>query len=1142
MRTLKKAISEVISTALFEFHKNSRVEPLFVFPTEIEKNSWIDWAVKNPDESGVSAVSTERFIAWDEFKRSYAAAETQKDGKTCIPSLMRKIFAERLLQENAKKKFIKQIISKDLTGDALFGFTDWLSKILPSLKLWKKHYDNDFLKNVKNGVAHDDAENEDFNTIFSLYDKFLNSHNFYEPSFFEPAFKGDGNPIFIFYPEINEDWSEYIETLSKSDDIFIIPVPEINANEAENAGENEDETNENDAENENEAKDAFSRLCILYPDSRTEIRRVVLKIRKLWLSGADLNRIALSVPDLENIRPYIEREFRLYAVPASVRNGTPFTRNSGGDIFKKIKGCIDDNFSFEALRSLVNDGFLPWKHPELHLALLQAGIQFRCVCSVDSEDDTWEKSLEGKENCAAILSYYKKLKAAIEKFNRKNCRSFEHLEKAWAQFREEFIDSVKFRSIWQKEYAKAEYKNDRQRIEELDDIKDELEAYDLTDKILGQMITTLSDFSCQEREFCQTFPKAGNAFGLNDYLAFFTNEMDSTSYTVNEKREGVNIFAYKVAACADFDYHFIINANQTDITVPLNALRFITDDEKREQFGLEKNDASEKFIALYNSHGRLPKSSEKSHASSYVKKKEVFWSSAKVNFMGSAITHTALKEFDVTEAILNFENSEKRAAIDTKIKARLTSSFEKFDFSIENNTVVDSLDSLDFVRQDFQHIQNSSHTFSQRQKTAFENWKNANATTTASIDTPSLNGAAENATNKTERSASKSAAKKTALKGAEISTTQDALKSAANDTTNAPTRDETAEASEIPESLKQKISGYLGLKSGLISISASKLNAFFPCPKKWLFQNVMGIGDEKFSPLLAETNEIGTFYHKALENLFLHFGKTIPIYTETSQDNLAKIEQDVHKAIEKALTDEKILSSDVMNGALSKSAFQSQLPVVKKTLMDFALKICAPPTFSSDGTILNNGSYGGWTIEGLEIARTVFSEKYQCTGYIDCLLTRNGEPETAVIIDYKTGHIPNAGESTVNDDEKIKNFQMAMYVYLLEHACTQNEKVYKVKEGLFYSLQEKANGFQTNYVIAENPPTHSSIVTRDTFEPTLEAFTSYLENFTECVKKYEFKTSKNYIDKNYVNPNSDCIKCKFKSICRTSFTVGKRAL
>ncbi|MDE7382289.1 MAG: PD-(D/E)XK nuclease family protein [Treponemataceae bacterium] len=1046
MNILRKSISEVISDSLFEFQKNPRNEALFVFPTEIEKNSWIDWAVRNPNESGVSAVNTERFIAWDEFKRCYAAAETQKDGKTCIPSLMRKVFAEKLLQENAKNHFIKQIISRDLTGDALFGFTDWLSKILPSLRLWKKQYDNTFLQNVKNGTAFDDAENEDFNTLFSLYNTFLNNHNFYEPSFFEPNFKGNGTPVFIFYPEINEDYAEYIETLSKSDDIFIIPVPETR-----------------DSEHKTEKKDDFFQHCILYPDSRIEIRRVVLKIRKLWLSGVDLNRIALSVPDLENIRPYIEREFRLYAVPAYIRNGTPFTRNSGGDIFKKIKDCIDNNFSFESMRSLLNDGFLPWKKPDLHLELIQAGIKFRCIYSVDDEYDIWEKTLEGKKDCSSILSYYKKLKAAIEKFNTKNCKSFENLENAWAYFREEFIDSVKFKSIWQKEMNKAEYTKHTKKIEELENIKGELERYDLTDRILGQMITTLSDFSCLEQTFCKEFPNEGKTFGLNKYLDFFVNEMDSSSYAVNEKKAGVNIFSYKVAACADFDYHFIINANQNDITVPLNTLKFITDDEKREKFGLEKNDASEKFIALYSAQNRL------------AKQKEVFWSAAKVNFTGAAITHTALKEFDVTEAILHLEAIENLEHFDEKLDTQLKSTFKKFDFIVEKNHIVDSLDSLDFIKQEI------PHTFSSQQKKAFEIWKSANATM--------------------------------------------------------PAKDNSLFA--IPEHLKQKIDKYVERQNGLVSISASKLNSFFPCQKKWLFQNVMGIGDEKFSPRLAETNEIGTFYHKALENLFLGFGEKIPIYTE---NDLEEIEKRICNAINKAFTDEKICSSDVMSGALSKSAFTSQLPIIKKTLMDFVRKICAPPLVTPDGEIESNGSYGGWTIEGLEMKRIVEKEQFKCNGYIDCLLTKNGDPESAVIVDYKTGHVPTASESIVDADGKIANFQMAMYVYLLENKCILNEKIYKIKESLFYSLQEKSGEFKTNYVIAENPSPRSSVVKREDFKETLETFQIYLTNFTESIKQYKFMPSKKYNDKNYVNPNSDCIQCKFKSICRTSFNVGKKEI
>ena len=158
------SISPENLAALFaEYLKDENV--LFVFSTDVVMNSWVDWCVCHEEESGVTAVPLERFVSWDKFKGQYASAE-QKD-KNVIPSLLRKIFVSNLIRRNAEEKFFQKIINPDF-ADTADSFTDWISKILPSLKLWHD------LKEKAAALGYDDEDEEDsdFETLYKEYNSF----------------------------------------------------------------------------------------------------------------------------------------------------------------------------------------------------------------------------------------------------------------------------------------------------------------------------------------------------------------------------------------------------------------------------------------------------------------------------------------------------------------------------------------------------------------------------------------------------------------------------------------------------------------------------------------------------------------------------------------------------------------------------------------------------------------------------------------------------------------------------------------------------------------------------------------------------------------------------------------------------------
>ena len=85
-----------ISKVLIENIKDPST--IFVFSTDTVMNSWIEYLITHPNLSGLDALPLERFLAWDNFKGEYLHAS--EDGKTSIPSILRKFFVQDLIEKN----------------------------------------------------------------------------------------------------------------------------------------------------------------------------------------------------------------------------------------------------------------------------------------------------------------------------------------------------------------------------------------------------------------------------------------------------------------------------------------------------------------------------------------------------------------------------------------------------------------------------------------------------------------------------------------------------------------------------------------------------------------------------------------------------------------------------------------------------------------------------------------------------------------------------------------------------------------------------------------------------------------------------------------------------------------------------------
>ena len=580
-------LPEKISSILCE--KLTSTNCIFVFPTDTVMNSWIDWIILHPESSGCEAVPFERFTAWDNFKGTYVQAQMQ--GKSVIPSILRKFFVSDLIARNAAKtpdQRLQVIINPcDEYAKNASSFEDWIGKNLSSLHFWKKRLD----KNASE-YGQLDAEDKDYLYIYDEYNKFLQANNLFEPSWIEGTDISDKKTEFvIFYPELLEDFCDFEDIFEANQNISLFTLPE---------------------------NLPLSKVY-KYSDSRKELRQTMLRIIKLVNEGlADWSEIALSVPDIDTYRPYIDREFSLYGIPYVIKSGQPLTKNCAGRIFREIYDCHTSNFTFDSVRALLLDECVPWKKEleEIKEALIREGNRMRCLCS-PGEKDIWQQCFASKikrsddsEYFEKLREFYSRLHSTVEGFFSDENKSFASIKISWIKFKAMFLE-------------------------------DDSDFSEQANNIISRCIKELEALIRIEEDYKDC------GLVIPSPYEFFLKEIDGKTYTPQTKASGVNIFKYKLTAAANFKYQFVIDASQKNLEIQNRRITFLNA-TKRAKLGLieddHSNNASDVFIKLYakETEGAGPNF--------------VHFSYAEESFAGYAIAHSRLEE--IKEGLPNLNDED----------------------------------------------------------------------------------------------------------------------------------------------------------------------------------------------------------------------------------------------------------------------------------------------------------------------------------------------------------------------------------------------------------------------------------------------------------------------------------------------------
>ena len=323
---------------------------------------------------------------------------------------------------------------------------------------------------------------------------------------------------------------------------------------------------------------------------------------------------------------------------------------------------------------------------------------------------------------------------------------------------------------------------------------------------------------------------------------------------------------------------------------------------------------------------------------------------------------------------------------------------------------------------------------------------------------------------------------------------------------------------------------------GEFAVSATNLNDYFvDCPVKFLFSRMFGIEKSNFNALMVDSKSIGNIYHSVLEKIYKQImhtdGKFDKKHLLKDERSLQSDEIPLYRALAQKAFKDTLDMNARMNGPLLKLFIE----VMDNQIMDAVSFV-----FNFDSTYLDK--YVQYIIEG----------KYKDTIEGKALLTfkedgilYNGKMDRVVkdstglvILDYKTSASKITGSIYNEVAEKMKDFQMPFYVFLLEGI--EKEKTgketkaepLKVKGAYFLKLLPKE--FVCSIKSDDMPPQdEKNKKTREAFEDAVNKTKKWAQEFKTKVQEGNFAPDDIIWKK--------CNECQFKYICRTTFVVCRRS-
>jgi RecB family exonuclease len=202
----------------------------------------------------------------------------------------------------------------------------------------------------------------------------------------------------------------------------------------------------------------------------------------------------------------------------------------------------------------------------------------------------------------------------------------------------------------------------------------------------------------------------------------------------------------------------------------------------------------------------------------------------------------------------------------------------------------------------------------------------------------------------------------------------------------------------------------MGIRASRARFSASQLNAYVECSRKWFYRYMCGAVEDKGS----SASFYGTAFHAALEKLHGEFprpGDADPAQLALKLEGLVNSAFDSHR-----------------NNFETPVEFELQRRRAQRTAKKYVEWLLAEAKRSS------------FTVVGCELSAELEMEGFEFIGYID-RLDRDDKTGAVAVIDYKTGTIAASAAEYREKIRQFKDFQLPFYYWA---RTAQGDRVWKL--------------------------------------------------------------------------------------------------
>ena len=342
----------------------------------------------------------------------------------------------------------------------------------------------------------------------------------------------------------------------------------------------------------------------------------------------------------------------------------------------------------------------------------------------------------------------------------------------------------------------------------------------------------------------------------------------------------------------------------------------------------------------------------------------------------------------------------------------------------------------------------------------------------------------------------------------------------------------------------------------------SDMEKFFPCPRKWIFSQILKFQEDSLSTDLMTPYDMGSLHHKILEKFMdLYKDKALPFFNngsffeknENSQElnsnndvtlriqNLLYGTNDEPGLVEKSI---KSVSNDFSDSPLVIMTLMSQKNNIANTIMAFLENLLEPYSVESDDEMPKDISgIGNCTVVSVEDTYVSEMEKFAYYGKIDCVV-KTPDTKQLVLLDYKNSTTSFPAGFKANENGILEDYQMTVYCRLLSKDCAK-----ELAASYFYAIKDCKrllvfDKYKENQVDSKGNPKKDENYAA--FEPSVKICDEYAEIMNKIVSAespdFSPKTSKNLKNRQNVKRYIDCAGCNYKEVCRTTYSVAGKQL